>query len=371
MAAGCKMKLAYILPKYDEGAGEHFFHIYKLLGEVGKKTKLAVLIEKTKGTPHFQNVQQVVSVSAKSFVPRFFETFGKLALLRVQGYDTFYVHYSFFGAIAASLIARFTGGKVFYWNCGLPHLYFKSFWQKGWLQSKINDDWSLRLSLKMVDYLVTGTERMKKYYHLQFGVPLKKILVVPNEIDLARFTSKRPQNKVPQVLFVHHMSERKGAHYLLPIAEKVLKKVNAQFIIAGDGPYLPTLEAQIKRKKLGRWVKTLGSVPNKEVMRLYAQSDVFLMPSDEEGMPRVLLEAMASGVPFVASNVGGVRDIVSKSAQDFIVEKGDVNSFADRIVELISDDELRDKLSKEGLQHVKQYDLKKVVPLLVRTLKQN
>jgi glycosyltransferase involved in cell wall biosynthesis len=371
VAAGCEMKLVYVLPKYDEGAGEHFFHIYKLLGEVGKKTKLAVLIEKAKGTPRFQNVQQIMSISATSFIPRFFETLGKLALLRVQGYDTFYVHYSFFGAIAASLIAKITGGKVFYWNCGLPHLFFKNFWQKGWIQSKINDDWSLRLSLKVVDYLVTGTERMKKYYHQEFDVPLKKILVVPNEIDLTRFKTKRPQNKTPQILFVHRMSERKGAHYLMPIAEKVLKKTKAQFVIAGDGPYLQTLQAQIKKKKLVRWVKTLGSVPNKEVMKLYAQSDIFLMPSDEEGMPRVLLEAMASGVPFVASDVGGVRDIVSKSAQDFIVEKGDVDSFAEKIVQLISDEKLRDKLSKDGLQHVKQYDVKKVVPLLVRTLKQN
>ncbi len=363
------MKLVYVLPKYDEGAGEHFFHIYKLLGELGKKTKLAVLIEKSRGVPRLANVQHVDVVSAKSFIPRFCETFARLAMLRAQGYDTFYVHYSFFGAISASIIAKVSGGRVFYWNCGLPHLFFKWFWQRGWLQSKINDDWPLRLSLKMVDYLITGTERMKKYYHQQFGVPLKKILVVPNEIDLSRFKLNKQHNKIPQILFVHHMSERKGAHYLVPIAEKVLKKARAQFIIAGDGPYLPALQAQIKKKKLGRYIKTLGSVPNKEVMKLYSQSDIFLMPSDEEGFPRVLLEAMATGTPFVASDVGGVHDIVSKSAQEFVVEKGDADAFAAKIVQLISDEKLRNKLAKDGLQQVKQYDLKKVVPLLVRTLK--
>jgi len=363
------MKVVYVLPKYDEGAGEHFVHIYRLLGELGKKTNLAVLIEKMRGSPRFEHVRKVESVNSQSFFPRFFETFGKLLLLRLQGYDTFYVHYSFFGALAGSIITKIMGGKVFYWNCGLPHLFFKSFFEKGWLKSKINDDWPLRVSLKMVDYLVTGTERMKQYYHKQFGVPLKKILVVPNEIDLQRFKPKHQKNKIPQVLFVHRMSERKGAHYLVPIAERVLKKVKADFVIAGDGPYLPVLQAQIKRKKLGRWVKTLGSVPNREVMRLYSQSDVFLMPSDEEGFPRVLLEAMATGTPFVASDVGGVRDIVSKSAQDSVVEKGDVNAFADKLIELLSDEKLRAKLSKEGLRQVKKYDLRKVVPLLIRTLK--
>jgi len=362
------MKVVYVLPKYDEGAGEHFFHIYKLLGELGKKTQLSVLIEKSSGRPKFANVQHTVSINSTSIFARFFETFFKLLMLRVAGYDTFYVHYSFFGAVTASIITRFTGGKVFYWNCGLPHLYFRHFWESGWLKSKFNDDWPLRVSLKMVDFLVTGTERMKKYYHLEFGVPLKKILVVPNEIDLERFKAKHQKNKVPQVLFVHRMSERKGAHYLVPIAERVLKRVKANFVLAGDGPYLPKLQSDIKRKKLGKYVKTLGSVPNKEVMKMYSQSDVFLMPSDEEGFPRVLLEAMATGTPFVASDVGGVRDIVP--SQDCVVEKGDIDAFAGKIVELLSNDKLRTKLSKAGLKQVKKYDLKKVVPLLVRALKQ-
>ncbi|MEM3154019.1 MAG: glycosyltransferase family 4 protein [Candidatus Woesearchaeota archaeon] len=363
------MKLVYVLPKYDETAGEHFVHIYKLLGELGKRTKLAVVIEKARGIPRLSNVQHIDVISAKLFVPRFFETLTRLAALRLQGYDTFYVHYSFFGAIAASLIGRFSNGKVFYWNCGLPHLFFKSIFEKGWLQSKINDDWPLRLSLKMVDFLVTGTPRMKKYYHHQFGVPLRKILVVPNEIDLSRFKVAKKSNKIPQILFVHRISERKGAHYIVPIAERVLKKAKANFIIAGDGPYLSTLQTQIKKKKLGRYIKTLGSVPNKEIMKLYSQSDVFLMPSDEEGFPRVLLEAMATGTSFVASDVGGVRDIVAKSAQEFVVDRGDVDAFANKLIQLLSDDKLRDKLSKDGLRHVKQYDLKKVVPLLVRTLR--
>ncbi len=359
------MKLVYVLPKYDEGAGEHFVHIYKLLSELGKKVQLAVLIEKSKGL--LPAVKHVEAVSSKSFVPRFFETFARLLALRLQGYDTFYVHYSFFGAVAASIITNFTGGKVFYWNCGLPHLYFKHLGQSGWLRSKINDDWPLRVSLKMVDFLVTGTERMKKYYHLEFGVPLKKILVVPNEIDLARFKGKHSVNKVPQVLFVHRISERKGAHYIVPIAERVLKKVKANFVIAGEGPYLPVLQSEIRRKKLGKYVKTLGSVPNKEVMKLYSQSDVFLMPSDEEGFPRVLLEAMATGTPFVASDVGGVRDIVP--SQDCVVDKGDIDGFASKVVQLLSNSKLRAKFSKLGLKQVKKYDLKKVVNILVKTLR--
>jgi glycosyltransferase involved in cell wall biosynthesis len=362
------MKVAYILPKYDAKAGEHFVHIYSLLAELGKLDTVSVLVEKASGSPYFENVDSVLIVKSKFFLFRMFETFWKLLKLRFSGYKKFYVHYSFFGAIAGSIIARLSGGTVFYWNCGLPDLFFKSFGEKGWLASKFNDDWSLRVSLLCVNFLVTGTERMKHYYHETFNVPLRKILVLPNEIDLKRFSPVRPSNVVPQVFFVHRMSERKGAHYLVPIAERVLKEVDARFVIAGDGPFLHTLKSLISEKELDGRMVTLGSVPNKDVMKFYGESDVFLMPSDEEGFPRVLLEAMAMGVPFVASDVGGVRDIIPDSAQDFVVAKGDVDGFAKKLVLLLSDAKLRDRLSKDGISHVKKYDLRVVVKQLAKLL---
>ena len=363
------MKVCYVLPKYDEKAGEHVVHKYQLISELAKRCEVTVLIEKCAVVPRFPHVKSVICISDASFLGRSFETLSNLFRLSLQGYKTFYVHYSFFGGILGSIVAKLTGAKVFYWNCGLPHLFFKSFGEKGWLQSKLNDDWPLRVTLSMVDYLVTGTSRMKQYYHEQFGTPLRSILIVPNYIDLKRFKPKRPKNKVPVVLFVHRISERKGAHYIVPIAGRVLKKVNANFLVAGDGPYLPKLQAEIRRKKLSKWVKTLGSIPNKEIMGYYAKADVFLMPSDEEGFPNVLLEAMAVGTPFVASDVGGVRDVVSRGAQRFVVKQGDVGAFTERLVELLSDKKMRDVLSKEGLRHVKQYDLSRVLPVFVKTLR--
>jgi glycosyltransferase involved in cell wall biosynthesis len=363
------MKVCYILPKFDVKASEHVYHKYRLISELAKSCSVAVFIERCAAKPSFDGVRKVVCLERQTAIGRFFETLFRLFLLRLEGYSLFYVHYSFFGAVTASIVSRLTGAKTLYWNCGLPHLYFKSLGERGWLKSKLNDDWPLRASLKAVDFLVTGTPLMKKYYHEEFGVPYRKILVVPNQIDLARFRAKRPDNKLPVVLFVHHMSERKGAHYLVSIAQRVLKNIKAKFVIAGDGPYLEKLQSDIKRRKLGRWMTALGNVPNKEVQKLYSQADVFLMPSDEEGFPNVLLEAMAVGTPFVASDVGGVRDVVPKSALEFVVQKGNVDGFAERLIVLLSDSRLRAKLSKDGLRHVKQYDVKKVTRLFVKALR--
>ncbi len=364
------MKLCYVLPKFDIDAGEHVYHKYGLLAELGKRCSLAILVEKCKGSPNFENAKEVICIKEQTLLPRCIETAGRMLELRLRGYDTFFVHYTFVGAVLASIIARFTGARVFYWNCGMPHLYFKPL-GTGWLSSKLYDDWPLRLSLHLSNYLVTGTKRMKEYYHEQFDVPLKKIVVVPNQIDLSRFTPAKRKNKVPVVLFVHRISERKGAHHLVPIAKKVLETKKAQFVIIGEGPYLAELQASIRHNKLGRWVKTLGKIPNKDVAKYYQKADIFLMPSDEEGFPNVLLEAMATGTPFVASDVGGVRDVVCKTAQNFVAQKGNVDLFAEKLVQLLSDESMRAKLSREGLKHVRRYDVKKVAQIFLDVLKNN
>ncbi len=363
------MKLCYVLPKFDIDAGEHVYHKYRLLSELGKRCKLAVLVEKCKGTPEFENAKEVICIKEQTLLSRCIETAGRMLELRLKGYNTFFVHYTFVGAVLASIIARFTGAKVFYWNCGMPHLSFKHFGERGWLHSQLNDDWPLRLSLNLSNYLVTGTKSMKEYYHEQFDVPLKKIVVVPNQIDLSRFTPTKRKNNVPVVLFVHRISERKGAHNIVPIAKKVLRTKKAQFVIIGEGPYLAELQASIRRNNLGKWMKALGKIPNKDVVKYYQKADVFLMPSDEEGFPNVLLEAMATGTPFVASDVGGVRDVVCRTAQDFVVPKGEINVFAEKLVRLLSDEKLRAKLSREGLKQVKRYDVKKVAQIFLDVLK--
>jgi len=153
------------------------------------------------------------------------------------------------------------------------------------------------------------------------------------------------------------------------IAKRVLNERKAKFLIAGDGPYFKKLKAEIKREKLGKWITLLGSVPNQEIGGLYQKADVFMMPSNEEGFPNVLLESMAMGTPFVATDIGGVRDIVCDSAQEFVVNKGDVNSFSEKMVELLSNKRARSRLSKDGLKHVKQYDVKRIAAQYVNAFR--
>ena len=86
------------------------------------------------------------------------------------------------------------------------------------------------------------------------------------------------------------------------------------------------------------------------------------MPSEEEGMPNALLEAMAAGVPFVASDVAAVREMTPPGAEEFVLPSGDTHAFADKIKKLLQDEELRKRISLEEQQWVKQYDVSVIAP---------
>ena len=128
-------------------------------------------------------------------------------------------------------------------------------------------------------------------------------------------------------------------------------------MVIGEGPYKNKLIDEIKDNGLEKQINVLGMVPNKEIADYYNRTDVLIMPSMEEGFPRVLLEAMASGIPYVASDVGAVREISPEIAQRFLVKAGDTEMFAHKIENLILDEELYLNFRKDGLEKVKEFSL--------------
>ncbi len=166
------------------------------------------------------------------------------------------------------------------------------------------------------------------------------------------------------VLFVHWLSERKGAHYLPGIIKKVVDKIpNAVFVVVGDGPYRGKLIQEINEVGIGEYTRVTGGVPNAKIPQYYCLADLFIMPSTDEGFPRVLLEAMAMGIPFVANDVGGVRDILTTKQLAFINPVGDITAFSGKIIRLLNDDKLRNELKAEGFTKVKEFEERAVADL--------
>jgi len=159
------------------------------------------------------------------------------------------------------------------------------------------------------------------------------------------------------------MTPRKGAHHIVPIAKLVLKeRPQAKFAVVGDGDYLDTLRKEVALYKLQDSFIIKGKVPNKQIQEEFYNADIYMMPSQEEGFPRTLLESMACGTPFVAFDVGGVRDIVCSFNQDQIVNVDDIGLFAQKILDLIGmEDESRLGIIKANYEWVQQYGQQKVI----------
>jgi glycosyltransferase involved in cell wall biosynthesis len=360
-------KLCYVLPVYDPDDHTHFAHLHDFLIVLAKEADIFLLVESAKGikkTPLKRNLGvKEAYVQEKSYgLARCWENFIALIKIRRQGYRDFYVHYSFMSAVNASLVTMFFGGKVFYWNCGLPWKYKRSFWRRFYEKT----------AYKMISYLVTGTKSLVVGYAEYYGLNMEKIKIMPNWISAGRFLPSprrvkdlrrkmglSPRDKV--LLFAHRLSPRKGA-YWLPAILKEIKYSDAKLIIIGDGPERASLEKEFAWEISEGKVIFLGWIPNREIVDYYGLADVFVMPSEEEGFPRVLLEAMAAGLPFVAYDVGGVKEIVPSAFSQNVLRAGDLKALAARADEILSWN--KQKLMKwqtEAALWVSRFETKAVV----------
>jgi glycosyltransferase involved in cell wall biosynthesis len=369
-------KLVYVLPTYDTDTPEHMFHIYGFLEAVAKHLDVLLIIERTRGEPGFHNMS-VYRRHIQMPLLRAVEVLVVMLGARLRGYKRFYTHYSISGAILSALVTRVLGGVSYYWNCGHPMDFVPArVGSLSDLRTKLRNQYLLGLTLRLVDHLVTGTETMGRWYSENYGIPLSSIRVMSNWVDLSRFvtlpgkSALRPQLGWPVdkkvVLFLHRLAERKGAHYVVPIAQKVLIQYPGPasellFVVAGDGPYRENLENEIQNAGLGEHFRLVGWVPNREAVKYFAAADVYMMPSTEEGFPRTLLEAMAAGCPFTATDVGGVRDILTPTQARFVVAEGDWAAMAAALVRLLTDNVLRDELARGGRAHVKNYSQDRVL----------
>jgi glycosyltransferase involved in cell wall biosynthesis len=355
-------KVAYILPYLDARTDTHYYHVYELLNLAAKDLALLVIVERpTKDEQLLKQVKKIVSCRFQNKIISLLWLLLAIIKVRFYGYKSFYVHYSYSAAILSSLVTRIFGGKVFYWNCGMPWLFGK---QVG-----------LKVVLRLVNFLITGTPTMAQLYSHEYNLSLEKIKIMPNWITESRFCPLDktelinkwglPVNK-KIILFVHHLSERKGADKIIPIAKEFVQDSDVIFVVAGDGPLKNALAEQIDQLNLQNQIKLLGRVPNSQVAELMAAADIFIMPSKEEGFPRVLLEAMAVGLPFVASDVGGIKDICSDEQKQFILSNATPTQYAEKIKLFINDETIKNKFIEAGQQQVKNYTIEKSVAIFVK-----
>lgn len=168
------------------------------------------------------------------------------------------------------------------------------------------------------------------------GIARGSIEVIPDGIDIERFTPG-PAEREPILLFVGSLIKRKGVHDLLEaLALARSELVDARLVIAGDGPERAALERQTQDLNLGAQVTFVGPQSQTQIADWQRRARVFVLPSLEEALGIVLLEALASGTPCVATRVGGIPDVVTPDV-GLLVPPADPRALADALIALWRD----------------------------------
>jgi glycosyltransferase involved in cell wall biosynthesis len=193
---------------------------------------------------------------------------------------------------------------------------------------------------------------------------LHKVKIVPWAVDKEKFKSsirrnlgEYSRNHDNCVLFVGQLKEHKGVQYLLDAMKIINAKTEARahLIIIGDGPYRDFLMNYASKLKLSDVVSFKGNVPDKDLPQFYAASDVVVLPSytRREAFGLVLLEAMASAKPVIASNIPGVRDLV-KDDWGILLPPKDPKELASAITELLLDKPRARKMGFRARENVEE-----------------
>ena len=261
----------------------------------------------------------------------------------------------FLGALAA----KFSGAKhVHTTHCPWTESYRSSLGKLGILVSYSSFS---RLALKLTDKIIAITpwefEFIKKY-----GGKEKQIINIPNGMSEQFFKriknndfKKKNKIKGNLVLFFGRLNITKGPDKFVEIAKSVLKeRKNITFLVRG-----PDEGMKEKVKKLIGKEKSIILMPEtrnrEEIIKMYQSADIFVMPSYREGLPLTLFEAMASGLPIVASPVNGIPYEMKQPENGFLVNYGNNGLFAKRIMQLLDNKELREEISRNNLQKAKNY----------------
>ncbi|MEZ0154847.1 MAG: glycosyltransferase family 4 protein [Candidatus Reddybacter sp.] len=209
--------------------------------------------------------------------------------------------------------------------------------------------------------LISVCEYNKQYLFTTFSIPLEKIKVISCGIDLEKFkqTSSTKENQLV-ILTVGRLITIKG-HKFLVDACKILKdkKIQFQCWIVGHGPEYENLAKQINELNLVDYVHLLGPKDSNELIDLYNQSDVFVLPSLSEASPTVLKESLACETPVIATNINGIPEIVEHNYNGVLVDPEDSWQIAKSIIKL-TDDVYRKKLISNSRERIlSDFNLKK------------
>lgn len=243
--------------------------------------------------------------------------------------------------------------------------------------------WIEKLSAPLKNRIICVSSNEKNSWVQNKVAPEEKLTVIPNGLDLKALTKILPKDEAKKTLAeknpalsqaltgqgqpikivgtIANFYPDKGLPYFIEAASLSLKQIGPKsiFVVIGDGPERPLYQKMIEDYQLKNLFFLFGAMP--DAINYLKAFDVYVQPSLKEGFGYSVLEAMAAGLPIVASHVGGIPEMIKNNANGFLLFPRDTASLAKKIQLLLNDPLLCQKFSATSQERVKEFSLEKMV----------
>lgn len=368
-------KLLIVINNYSQKSDQHLFHVINLVREIAENgVEIFLVIERCDGEkPYIHENVHVYSLKHKKGIGRAIDLFFLANKIMRNGVDKAFVRITI---PSARIIAL----------CGKIHCCETYYWNSGGLNERPSDPHTSKESKRtirriksvgrLIDHFITGPESMIEFYPKYCGVPKKKMMLLYNDVDLNRFCPLKEEEKrqlrkelsfqdnVVYVLFVHRFSPIRRSTYYIPYCISEYNDSNVVFILIGDGPEKKRVVDAVEKSGIKNTI-FLGSMPNSEIQKYYQACDVFFNPSYCEGFPRVVIEAMACGLPIVSTDAGGTVDLFGPLQRQFVIDVDDRELLAKKLATMVDSAEMRESCIIENLKRVEKYSTKQVAKMYI------
>lgn len=251
---------------------------------------------------------------------------------------------------SVAMLAAALGGFTFSFTIHGPAIFFEP------MQWRLDEKLKRALFVSCISHFCRS--------QAMIWAPLDKwdrLHIVHCGVEPDKYVPRTHQGRGRRLMFTGRLAAVKGVPILLQaVAQLCSRHDDLQLTVVGDGPIRADLEAMADRLGIADAVEFVGCQLPQQVSDRLAETDVFVLSSFAEGVPVVLMEAMAAGVPVVTTRIAGVAELVEDGTNGFLAPPGDLATLCERIEQLLDDDDLRSRFGREGQKKVvAQFDIKR------------
>ncbi|HET6243384.1 MAG: N-acetyl-alpha-D-glucosaminyl L-malate synthase BshA [Bacteroidetes bacterium] len=233
----------------------------------------------------------------------------------------------------------------------------------------------ITFAINQSDAVTAVSESLKKDTFQHFKIT-RPIHVIPNFINLQQYSypfseaSKKKYAPLGQKIIIHISNFRpvKRVEDVLRIFDKIRKEIPAKLLLVGDGPERHKIEALCRELNTCNEVVFLGKV--KATEQVLSIADLFLLTSESESFGLAALEAMASGVPVVSTNTGGIPEVNVNGYSGFLSNVGDVDNMAENAISILGNEKKLEEFKKNAVNQARNFEISKILPLYEKVYEQ-